>query len=110
MTCCCAQGSQNAVQTGEYNNKLSVMVVTLSPEDNFNVARQRWAVCALHVVKKLCSSLLSFKCIFVAKTSEQVMATITSHRGPEANKLTTYHLLTLVGAVPTPGHPYSSTG
>lgn len=61
------QDSQNALQTGEYNNTLTVMVVTDRTEEKVIIVSQgSWLlVCALHV-QKLCSSFFALICVFVA--------------------------------------------
>lgn len=63
-TWCGAQGSQSAVQTDECGDKHTALVVTLSPEDNVNVAKRRSIVCMcrLHFLRALRSSLLVSQC------------------------------------------------
>ena len=63
-TWCGAQGSQSAVQTDEYGDKHTALVVTLSPEDNVSVAKRRSIVCMcrFHILRALCSAFLVLKC------------------------------------------------
>ena len=62
------QDSQNALQTGEYNNTLIVMVVTDRTEEKVIIATQgSWVlVCALHLQKLCRSFFFALICVFVA--------------------------------------------